>query len=112
MDALGQAIRNARKSKGWTQQDLVEYLSEETQRETVYSQTVASRWEMRDTQIPDEALRVLVKWGIGMNLTEARRLNGVREREHDPREKLADLEYEVKLLGQKLDRIIDSLTAS
>lgn len=47
-----------------------------------------------------------------MNLTEARRLNGVRERERDPREKLADLEYEVKLLGQKLDRIIDSLTAS
>lgn len=110
MDALGQAIRNARKSKGWTQQDLVEYLSDETQRAAVYSQTVASRWELRDTQIPDEALRVLVKWGIGMNLTEARRLNGNREREHDPREKLDRLDYDVKMLNQKLDRVLAMLS--
>lgn len=112
MDALGQAIRNARKSRGWTQQDLVEYISAETNRDEVYSQTVASRWELRDTQIPEDALRVLVKWGIGINLTEARRLNRTREREHDPREKLARLEYEVMVLNQKLDKILDAVNAS
>lgn len=55
MDALGQAIRNARKTNGWTQQELADYVSEEIGRETGLNQTVLSRWEQRDTTIPDEA---------------------------------------------------------
>ena len=112
MDALGQAIRNARKANGWTQQELADYISEEIGRETGLNQTVLSRWEQRDTTIPDEALRALSKCGSGMNLTEARRLNGIRVRDKDPRERLAEVEYEVKVVNQKLDKLLEALNAS
>lgn len=109
MDALGQAIRNARKTNGWTQQELADYVSEEIGRETGLNQTVLSRWEQRDTTIPDEALRALVKYGIGMNLTEARRLNSVRVRDKDPRERLAEVEYEVKMLRGEIRELLDAV---
>lgn len=109
MDALGRAIFNARKAKGATQQQLADYISDEIGREPGFNQTVISRYETRDTTIDDQVLRALVKWGIGMNLTEARRLNSVRVRDKDPRERLAEVEYEVKMLRGEIRELLDAV---
>lgn len=44
-----------------------------------------------------------------MNLTEARRLNSVRVRDKDPRERLAEVEYEVKMLRGEIRELLDAV---
>lgn len=109
MDELGRAIHNARKANGWTQQELADWVSAEIGREPAFNQTVCSRWETSDTTIEDKALRALIKYGIGLNITEARRLNTNRERDKNPRERLAAVEYQVQTLVSKMEQILNAI---